>query len=425
MRLFSLILLVAACGGGGTDPRVIPGGGIGDGDIDGKVYIHVIDAADDTPLANATVAIAGHEQATTDAKGFVEIKDVKGRQTIAVKLQGYRNTVWAYANGTNVTIPLEKTGATIEKATLSGTNTGWDPSGLPAGHIKGAAVFYSQSDRLGDEENNLQTPAMGNICGGQTCNWTVVSRAGMVTLMAAIVDFDTKNTASTADDTITIIGWAMKSGVLVENNVNQSGITLSLVEAGNMENITIDYGSPPAALTQKTALVGIEVSEDEVIQMPLLTPDQTTILAPKPSVFAANAKLRLTGIAQTPMGEAAAQSIVLRRGLSGTSLSAGEWLTPPVGVSANRDMATWGLVAGAKIHSVQYRDALGTSILEITSFDPKATTVSVPLLVALPVGGQLTARVQGIGANIDPDDFSLEEDEDKLFAVAVQPVTIN
>lgn len=423
-RLFLIAVLAAACGGG-TDPRVIPGGGIGDGDIGGKVYIHVIDAADDTPLANATVAIAGHENVTTDAKGFVEIKDVDGPQTIAVKLQGYRNTVWAYANGTNVTIPLDKTGTSIPQATLSGSITGWDPTGLPAGHFKGAAVFYSQNDTLGDEANNLQTPAMGNICGGQSCNWTVVSRAGTVTLMAAIVDFDSKNTPSTADDTITIIGWAMKAAVVVENGVSQSGLALTLVEAGNMENLTIDYGTPPAALTQKTALVGIEVSADEIIQMPVFTPDQTTLLAPKPTVFDPNAKLRLTAIAQTPMGERAAQSIVLRRGLTGTSLAAGEWLTPPVGVTATRETASWELVAGAKLHSVQYRDATGTSILEITSFDPKATTVSVPLLVALPVSGQLTARVQGIGADIDPDDFSLEEDEDKLFAVAVQPVQIN
>jgi hypothetical protein len=424
MRLFLLSALLAACGGGGSDPRVIAGGGIGDGDIDGKVYVHVIDASDDTPLANATVSIAGHENLMTDAKGFVEFKDVDGPQTIAVKLQGYRNIVWAYANGTNVTIPLEKTGATIERATLSGTITGWDPSGLPAGHLKAAAVIYSQSDRLGDEENNIATPGDMNICNGATCNWTVISRAGTVTLAAAIVDYDSKGTAQTTDDTLTIIGWAMKSGVVVENGVNQSGLALSIVEAGNIDNVTIDYGTPPAALTQKTALVGIEVSDDEVIQLPLFAPEATTLLVPRPSVFDANAKLRLTAIAQTATGDAAAQSIVLRRGLSGTTLAAGEWLTPPVGVTATRDTATWGLVAGAKLHQVTYRDALGTSILEITSFDPKATTVTVPTLVALPIGGQLTARVSGIAADIDLQDFSLDEDEDKLTAVASQPAQV-
>jgi hypothetical protein len=48
----------------------------------------------------------------------------------------------------------------------------------------------------------------------------------------------------------------------------------------------------------------------------------------------------------------------------------------------------------------------------------------VPPLVALPTGA-IQARVQGIAADIDLQDFSLEEDEEKLTAVAVQPMTIN
>jgi hypothetical protein len=57
-------------------------------------------------------------------------------------------------------------------------------------------------------------------------------------------------------------------------------------------------------------------------------------------------------------------------------------------------------------------------------FDGKATTIEVSPLVALPVSGNLTARVSGIGADIDVQDFSLEEDEELLFAIAAQPVTI-
>jgi len=403
---------------------VIPGGGIGDGDIDGKVFVHVIDNATDAPLANATVAVSGNEQKVTDAKGFVEFDGVDGPQTFAVELQGYRPTVWAFANGKNVTIPLDKSTANVAQATLSGSITGWDPMGLPMNHIKGAAVLYSQTDNLGDEGNDIATPNMMNICGGPQCNWTVNVRAGTVTLVAAIIDVDTKGTLSQADDTISIIGWATKTGITVEAGVSQSGLALTIVEAGNLENLTVDYGTPPAALTTKGAFVGIEISDDEIVQLPLFDQTTNTLLAPKPAVFGATASLRLTAVAQTGMGELGAQSIVLRRNLAAPTLAAGEWLTPPVGVTATRDAASWQLVTGAKLHQVQYRDAQGNNLLEITVFDDKATSVDVPLLVELPASGALTARVSGIGANLDLQDFSLEEDEDELFAVAAQPVQI-
>ena len=423
MRLLSIAVVLGACGGGGTDPRVIPGGGIGDGDIDGTVFVHVIDASTDAPLANATVAIGG-KPLMTDAKGFVEFGDVDGPQTIAVKLQGYRPIVWALANGKNVTIPLDKSAATVGKAVLSGSITGWDPTGLDANHLKAAAVLYSQSDNIGDAANSIETPNMQNICRGAACNWTVNTRAGTVSLVAAILDLDNKGTVTDTDDTITIIGWATKTGITVEAGVNQSGLALTMVEAGNLENLTIDFGAPPASLTTNGAYVGIEIGDDEVVQLPMFDQRANMLLAPKAAVFGGTKGLRLTAVAQTTAGEAGAQSIVLRRELTGPTLEAGDWLTPPVGVSATRTSASWQLVAGAALHQVQYRNTLGDSVLDITVFDNTATTVDVPALVTLPVSGNLTARVSGIGADFDVQDFSLEDDEDKLFAISAQPVPI-
>ncbi len=426
MRLLWLALVVlAACGGGGTDPRLIPGGGVGDGSIDGKVFVFVIDNSTKEPLANASVAIGAQEK-LTDATGFAEFDDVKGAQTIAVKLQGYRPTVWAGANGKNVTIPIAKSGAAVDQATLSGGITSWDTIAVPAMHIKAAAVFFSQTDNLGDAANDIQTPLMMNVCLGQqaTCNWTVNTRTGTVSLVAVIVDRDTKGTATPDDDTQTIIGWATKTGITVEAGVNQSGLMLSIVEAGNLQNITVDFGTPPAALTTHGALVGIVISDDEVVQLPMFLADSTTLLAPKPAVFGSTAGMRLTAVAQTTSGEDGAQSIVVRRDLAGTTLAAGEWLTPPTGVTATRTSASWQLVTGATLHQVQYDDAAGVTLLEITTLDPALASVDVPPLVALPASGALRARVAGIGADLDPRDFSLDEDKDKLFAIAAQPVQI-
>jgi hypothetical protein len=213
--------------------------------------------------------------------------------------------------------------------------------------------------------------------------------------------------------------------VTVEKNVNQSGLELALVEAGNLERVTIDLGTPPAGLTETTAIVGIEVSKDEVIQMPLLVAtDQTMLLAPKPTVFGADAGYRLSAIAQTTSGETGARSIVLRRGLRDPALAAGTWLVPPTGVAVSRTHASWERVADAKVHSVAWEDASGRALLEITLFDGKLTEVDVPALVELPASGALRARVTGIGADIDVHDFSLEEDADLLWGIAEQPVAI-
>lgn len=419
-----LILALVACSND-VDPRVIPGGGVGDGEIDGEVNVYVIDESTDEPISGATVEVAGDEQ-TTDAEGLVVFADVEGEQTIAVKASGYRSAVWVGANGANVTIPLTAAGTTPDSATLSGTITGWDTINVDTGHIKAAIVLYSQNDRFGDAANDLQTPAMGNLCiGAAPCNWSVVSRTGTVTVTAAIVDRDGKGTlGDPSDDTQEIIGWAYKSDIAVETGVNQSGLTLTMIETGNLETVTIDEGTPPAGLTEVTAVAGIEVGSGEIVQLPaFVNTDPTTILAPKRTVFGTDATYRLTAIAQTTAMDVGAQSIVLRQGLTTTALTVDAWLVTPTEVMMTRTNASWTPVSGAVIHSATWEDANG-ELLEITVLNPKTTSVEVPALVALPVSGTLTARVSAIGADVDLNNFSLEEDSDKIWGASAQPVSI-
>ena len=417
---------LAACSND-VAPRLIAGGGIGDGSIDGRVNVHVIDG-DDAPVANATVRV-GDVDKTTDEKGLAIFEDVDGPQTISVKAEGFRSVAWVAADGANVTIPIEPAAAPVpDQATLSGTIAGWSTITLPQGHIKAGIVLYSQTDELGDNSNDIKTPANANICGviGTTCGWTLAARTGPLTVIAMIVDRDTKGTLTDADDTMAVIGWASRA-VTVEKGVSQSGLELAMVEAGNLQNVTVDLGASPAGLTQTTAIVGIEVSRDEVIQLPLfLATDQTKLLAPRPSVFGADATYRLTAIAQTASADAGAQSIVLRRGDRDAALAAGTWLVPPTNLAVTRTGASFTAVADAKVHTIAWTEAAagGKRLLEITVFDKAITQVDVPALVALPASGALTARVSGIGADLDVHDFSLDEDRALLWGVAAQPVSI-
>ena len=431
MRTYELALacglsVVAAACGNKPDPRVIPGGGIGDGDIDDLVNVYVIDNDTYAPIADATVEIGTTDQ-TTDETGLVIFQNVSGAQTITVSASGYRGTVWEGANGANVTIPVTKLGtATPQQATLSGSIASWDSVTVAQGHLKAAAILYSQDDNIDDSENNITTPNNGNICGvtGTTCDWTVATRTGTVTLFAAIIDRDTKGTVTTDDDTTSIIGWATAPSVQVNSGVAQSGLELTMVDAGDLQTVTIDLGTPPAALTTTQAVIGVELANNEVVQLPLYAQtDTTSMLAPLPSVFAVGATYRLTAVAETTDDATGPQSIDIERGLTTTSLAATRWLEPPTNVVASRTSASFDAVATAKAHSIQWSDSTGI-LVEITLFDNTVTTATVPDLVALPATGALSVKPQGIGADFDIHDFSLEDDKDLLWGVSTQPTTV-
>jgi len=159
-----------------------------------------------------------------------------------------------------------------------------------------------------------------------------------------------------------------------------------------------------------------------VVQLPLfLAGAADAVPVPKPSVFGATT-YRLTAVSQTSAGDQGAQSILIQRGETDPALVAGDWLVPPTGVSADRTGAAWEPVADAAIHQVQYRDAANEIVLEITVLDA-STEVVIPSLLELP-SGALTARISGIGADLDVTDFSLDEDRDKLFGIAAEPTDV-
>ena len=151
LRLFAtsfagLGLALVACGGGNdVDPRVIPGGGIGDGAIDGEVNVYVIDSETDEPLADAMVHV-GSIEGMTDATGlFVASGDLSGPQEITGMKTGYVTQSWIGANGANVTLPLDPTAANapdVPQGAVSGSIDGWADLTPPTGLGVVAFVGY-------------------------------------------------------------------------------------------------------------------------------------------------------------------------------------------------------------------------------------------------------------------------------------------
>lgn len=439
-RVSLIACLIVGCGddaaitpdtqtGNHPPPRLIPGGGIGDGAIDGVVNLYVIDDATREPIEGATVRV-GELDGTTDATGLFVADGVVGPQTVIVKAPGMRSEMWIGANGANMTVALQtQTEPTPTKANVSGSITGFDTITVPAGHNKTAVISYSHDDKLGDAANNIETLGNGNICstamptGG--CTFTVTTRTGSVALLAAIYDHDLKNTPlDGSDDTFTLIGWAAKTGLVVQNGVDQTGVALSLVAVADLGNVTVAFGSPPSGMPNVAAIVGIELGAAGTLQLlpQFLTPTTTSTLAPKLDAFPGST-YRLTALANNGETATSAASIKLLRGQTSMSLDAGTWLGLPSSLTVSRTGATWTPVDGALLHGVEYEHADETKLLSVTVFDG-STSFSLPDILALP-SGSLIGRATAMMGTLDLTNFSLDEDLAKVTGFSSQPMQID
>lgn len=439
LPIYALALCVGACiketpnidarTGNHPPPRVIAGGGIGDGAIDGVVNLYVIDDDTRLPIANATVRV-GAVSGLTDASGLFVARDVSGPQTVIAKATGYRSELWIGANGANLTLDLQPAVRPPPgRADLSGQIAQYGDVTVVAGHTRIATIAYSQSDDLGDAANNLKTAGDANTCIGATgpCTFKVTVRTGRVGLIAAIFDRDLKGTADPGDDTMTLVRWAYRSGITVTDGVNQSGQDLTLIDPLSAGPATIEFGAPPPSLSSVAGLIGLDAGGDGVYQLPVLrTPAEATLAVPRLAALGATG-YRLTAIAQDGASSTATQSVVLRRGLTGSTLAVGAWLAPPASVTVTRTTAAWSAVPGATVTGIEYTQgsATVTHLLSATVFDG-STSLTIPDLVALPVTGIIDAKLSAIGATgLDVSSFGLDADRTKLDRVAAQPVTLS
>lgn len=411
-------------------PRVIAGGGIGDGAIDGVVNLYVIDDKTRAPISGAAVRV-GSSDGVTDASGLFVAQGAVGPQTVITKATGYRSEVWIGANGASMTVDLQ---AAIQpapgQANLSGQITGFSGIKVATGHARLATIVYSQSDDISDAANNLKTVNDTNTCiaAGPTdgCSFTVTVRTGHIGLIAAIYDRDLKGTSDPNDDTMTLIGWAYRPGITVVDGADQTAQDLTLIDAGSVARTSVDFGSPPATLSNVAGVVGLDTAADGVYQLPAFaTPADTAMSVPMLAALGATG-YRLTAIAQTTGEPDAIQSIVLRRALTGTTLAAGNWLAPPSNVALTRTTASWSAITGVTVTGIELTQgtAIVTHLLDITVFDA-STSVAIPDLVALPTTGVLDAKLSAIGATgLDVTSFGLDAERTKLDRVAEQPLTI-
>jgi len=460
-RVLVLSLLGAAvgCGGGGGSPPVphlVPGGGIGDGNISGLLNVYVTDDDTRAPVASAAVRVGASADpapctATTDSTGLAVFNSMScaslhGKQTLTASATGYAPTTWIGVNGTNVTMTVRATTRpTVPSAQVSGTIAGWDSLPAPAqGHSTLAVISYSQSRQLGDAANSIPqgmrnvmvgaatVPIQANLCVrnavADDCACQLTTRTGPQALYAMILDQDTKGTPlDNTDDTFTTIGWAIKTGFDFAAGQSATGETLDQIADADMETLTASIASPPAGLDALAAFPMLDIGDAGRIPItnPVLDLTHTTTRVPRATGVLAGTRYDLLAQAQDAQNKPEPSTTAWAHAVDPSSTVAmSGWLAPPSGITATGGTYAFTAVAGATLHGAELQSPAGDRLWSISIFDG-STSFTLPGLQPDPVPTGMNVLVvtaiQIPGINLTSVAF--DQARDRLTAISSDQIT--
>ncbi len=266
----------------------------------------------------------------------------------------------------------------------------------------------------------------------QPCSWRINARAGTIAVAAGIADYDSKGTASEADDTITITGFAIKQPLTVVDGANQTGIMLDLLAAGSTTTASVSFGTPPAALTDRGGIVGVDLGTTGVLRLSQVSPTQTSAVVPSLTAITGATGYEFLGFASEPVTDGTAgQSVVIRRGItSASSIAAGEWMEPPAGLASDRATVSLTPVAGAFAHVIEIdtnpTTGMGNRTMSIIILDD-TTTVTLPVEFAPLATGPLsvTANAFDPGTGFEVRNFEVDSLIDSIQRLAGETIELN
>ena len=435
------LVFMAACGGGSSAndpaPRIIAGGGAGDGAIKEVLHVFVIDALSGTPIVGASVRVEAATPLvqTTDASGFCTFKDgkLKGAQTVTATAASYAAATWIGADAANLTIPLEPNqAATPKTAKASGTIQGWDTRPDPGnGHLLIAYVGYSYIQPFEAPENSIaqgtQTVAgltlPTNICYSLTlastnhkaCSFELTTRTGKQAHWAVVVDIDTKSTLDRSDDTYAIVDYAFLLDQDCAEAHTYTSEVLVPVGLNALTQGTVAFQAAPSGMTAVSGLPTINLGEQGHIVMTFApygpanldqkVPTLTGVLASFKYDFLAQAKASAT--------DDYPQSTIWKHDQTlGGTVDFGAWVEPPTALAATGGTYSFTAVTTASLHTVkllQSGTSGATTVWNVALLD-KSASFTLPALSPSPIpSGSVSMRAEALELTaFDATDFGVE-----------------
>ena len=413
-------LAAIACGSdyNEPDPRLISGGGVGDGELSGTIHVHVIDSITERPIADAATVVAD-QTLQTDSNGLATFSSsqLNAPQTVRASASGYAAAAWYGVDGANVTVPLapRSLAAALPTLTIAGTIAGWDSLAPPsAGHYLMAVVEYTRRLDMSDPANTISQGSSGGIPNNACyvdsaaitpCSFSISTRTGPQGLHAFIVDGDDRGTPGDfSDDTTTVIGFAYRGGLVGEAGVDQSAIALEIFDPSELFPVSLSF---PDSILSVIGLGGIELGNDGVIVFTAEATDGSPgIVLPSLTGPFTGANYWVIGTAAPDgIGTSDQRTTFVRDIVDMESLSVGTFLDEqPALEHVDGDRYALGATSGATLRRVEVTDAVGDFRWTGLVLDTR-TTIEVRALVT--ATGVLTARATAIEVDISPNDFAL------------------
>jgi hypothetical protein len=465
LTLLGLPLLVVplACGNTAVSappmPHFVEGGGLVDGPIAGTLYVYVADDDSRQPVLGATVRVGGSADpdactATTDSTGLATFEKktcmhVQGKQSITSSAQGYAPSTWIGVDATNVTMNIRAmTPPPIDSAVVTGSIAGWDALPMPAAqHNLLGLVGYSASPTASDATNNLpqgmrtvhamtplgpvDVPVAQNVCirnaYANDCAWRLTTRTGPQAHYAIVVDQDTKGTDNNpADDTFTVIGWAVKTGLSFEKDHGMDGETLTLLTDDQMQPFTASFPSGLTGFAFVQAFPALDLGDAGriAIVIPALDPTRTMTRIPKLAGPFAGAHYDFLAQALIAKGQAQPSSLSWSHGVDvSTTVAAPAWTAPPTGITAAGGTFSFNAVAGASVQGGELQTMDGKRAWSITIFDG-TTSFTLPGVSPDPLaaGPALFVASALVLTDFDPSNVHFDDLRTKLTHLASDQV---
>jgi hypothetical protein len=370
-------------------------------------------------LSSASVRVGASSSSTpctllTDSTGLAKFDtgacpSLGGPATITVSTFGYSPATWIGVNAANVTIPLRPTvPAAVATATASGTIAGWSSMPVPqANHQTLALIAYSQTNDLGNRANEIMQgmrnvnvngtnfAIASNLCvinaAVSDCNWILTTRTGPQAHIGIIVDQDNKGTSVDTDDTFTVTGYAMKTGLVFAKDEVKTGETLEMIADTDMQTFTASFPSSlPSGMNYMGAFPTLELGAEGRIAFttPALDMTRTSTRVPKLTGALAGKAYNLIATAQDDVGVKKPSTLAWLHGVNiNATVALSSWLPPPSNVSVTNGTYAFSAVAGATLQGGEIRNMLGDRVWSITIFDG-STSFTLPGLSfdPIPVG---------------------------------------
>jgi hypothetical protein len=453
--LLAVCCAVAACGNtsvsGPPEPRLIAGGGVGDVPVAGGVNVYVIDDDTKKPVSGAAVRVGGSSDPmacaqTTDSTGLAIFTSMtcmlvtSGKQSLTASASGYAPSTWIGVDGANVTIAIRAmTTPPVDTAVVTGTIAGWDALPAPAaGHQTLAIVGASASRTLGDAANDIPQeqrnvmvgvvpfPIASNLCVRNAlvsdCNWKLKTRTGPQAHYAIVVDVDSKGNDVEADDTFTVIAWAVKRGLDFTKDHGADGETLTLLTDAEMQSFSATFPTPLTGLSYVAAFPMLDLGDEGriAIILPALDPQHTMTKVPKLAGPLANAKYDLFANLKDEKDKDQPSSIAWAHGVDPTkTVTSLAWLAPPTALKAEGGVFSFTPVTGASVHGGELLTAAGKRAWSITIFDG-TTSFTLPGVSPdpLPAGDARFVASAFVIPGFKPNDVSFQDLQDTLTHLA-------